>query len=68
MNSMKIKYRHISNPSVFKEFNTHIAFVKMPSIFNGDRTQLEYDEFTLNKFKKDKNMGVILEYRIVDDK
>lgn len=65
---MKIKYRHISNPSVFKEFNTHIAFVKMPSIFNGDRTQLEYDEFTLNKFKKDKNMGVILEYRIVDDK
>ena len=65
---MKIKYRHISNPSVFKEFNTHIALVKMPSIFNGDRTQLEYDEFTLNKFKKDKNMGVILEYRIVDDK
>ena len=65
---MKIKNRHISNPSVFKEFNTHIAFVKMPSIFNGDRTQLEYDEFTLNKFKKDKNMGVILEYRIVDDK
>lgn len=68
MNSMKIKYRHISDPSVFKEFNTHIALVTMPSIFMGDRTQLEYDEFTLNKFKKDKNRGVILEYRIVDDK
>ena len=51
MNSMKIKYRHISDPSVFKEFNTHLAFVTMPSIFKGDRTQLEYDEFLLNKFK-----------------
>ena len=39
----------------------------MPSIFKGDRTQLEYDEFLLNKFKEDKNRGVILEYRIVDD-
>ena len=68
MNSMKIKYRHISNASVFKEFNTHIAFVKMPSIFNGDRTQLEYDEFELNNFKEDKKRGIILEYRIVDDK
>ena len=65
---MKIKYRHISDPSVFKEFNTHLAFVTMPSIFKGDRTQLKYDEFTLNKFKKDKNRGVILESRIVDDK
>lgn len=67
MKSMKIKYRHISDPSVFKEFNTHLAFVTMPSIFKGDRTQLEYDEFLLNKFKEDKNRGVILEYRIVDD-
>lgn len=65
---MKIKYRHISDPSVFKEFNTHLAFVTMPSIFKGDRTQLEYDEFLLNKFKEDKNRGVILEYCIVDDK
>lgn len=64
---MKIKYRYISDPSVFKEFNTHLAFVTMPSIFKGDRTQLEYDEFTLNKLKEDKKRGVILEYCIVDD-
>lgn len=65
---MKIKYKHISDPSVLKEFNTHIAFLTMPSIFKGNRTQLEYDEFTLNKFKEDKNRGMILEYCIVDDK
>lgn len=65
---MKIKYRHISDTSVLKEFDTHIAFVRTPNIFNGNKTQLEYDEFTLNKFKKDKKRGVILEYYIVDDK
>lgn len=65
---VRIKYRHISNPSVFKEFNTHIAFVRMPNIFKGNRSQLEYDAFTLNKLKEDKKRGIILEYRIVDDK
>lgn len=68
LNSVKIKYRHISDPSVLKECNTHIEFVTMPSIFKGNKTQLEYDEFMLDKFKEDKNRGVILEYRIVDDK
>lgn len=65
---MKIKYRHVSDPSVLKEFDTHIEFVTMPSIFKGSKTQPEYDEFILNKFKKDKNRGVILEYCIVNDK
>ena len=51
-----------------KEFDTHIEFVTMPSIFKGSKTQPEYDEFILNKFKKDKNRGVILEYCIVNDK
>lgn len=40
----------------------------MPNIFKGNKTQLEYDEFMLNKFKEDKKRGVILEYCIVDDK
>lgn len=68
MNSMKIKYRHISDPSVLKECNTHIEFVTMPSIFKGNKTQLEYDAFMLNKFEEDKKMEVLLEYCIVNDK
>ena len=59
---MKIKYRHVSNPSVFKEFDTHIEFSTIPNIFKGNRTQLEYDEFMLNKFEKDKKRGIVLEY------
>lgn len=65
---MKIKYRHISDPSVLKEFDTHIEFVTMPSIFKGSKTQPEYDEFELNKFKEDKKRDVILEYYVVNDK
>ena len=65
---MKIKYRHVSDPSVLKEFDNHIAFVRMPNIFKGNRTQLEYDAFMLNKFEEDKKRGVLLEYCIVDDK
>lgn len=65
---MKIKYRHVSNPSVWKEFDTLIELVTMPSIFKGNKTQPEYDEFMLNKLKEDKKRGVILEYCIVDEK
>ena len=65
---MKIKYRHVSDPSVLKEFNTHIEFVIMPNIFKGNRTQLKYDEFMLNKLERDKKRGIVLEYCIVDDK
>ena len=65
---MRIKYKHVSDPSVFKEFDTHIEFVTMPNIFKGNKTQLEYDEFMLNKFERDKKRGTVLEYYIVDDK
>lgn len=65
---MKIKYRHVSDPSVFKEFDIHIAFVKTPNIFKGNKTQLEYDEFTLNLLERDKKRGIVLEYCVVDDK
>lgn len=66
--NMKIKYRHVSDPSVFKEFDTHIEFATMPNIFKENKAQLEYDEFMLNKLEKDKKRGIILEYCIVNDK
>lgn len=65
---MRIKYRHVSDPSVLKELNTHIEFATMPNIFKGNRTQLKYDEFMLNKFERDKKREIVLEYYIVDDK
>lgn len=65
---MRIKYRHVSDPSVLKELNTHIEFATKPNIFKGNRTQFKYDEFMLNKFERDKKRGIVLEYYIVDDK
>lgn len=60
---MLVKYRHIDNPDITKTFDTVIALKKHPTSFTGKRpTQDEYDEFTMTKFEKDFQNGIILEY------
>lgn len=63
-----MKYRHISAPSVLKEYDSHIAFLALPDIFRGNRTQSEFDEFERRHFERDKKKGIVLEYSIINEK
>lgn len=59
---MLVKYRHVSDPDITKIFDTVEALKKHPSLTDVRPTQDEYDKFTMKKFEKDFQNGIILEY------
>lgn len=61
---MKIKYIHISDPTIEKIHDTEKAFKNTPRVF---RTQGEFDAFELQLFERDKESGIILSYEILKE-
>ena len=59
---MKVKYVHFSEPDKEKVHDTEIVLKKNRFI---TKTQIDFDEFTLKKFKADKEKGYILSYEIL---
>jgi hypothetical protein len=59
---MLIKYVHWSEPETEKIHDTEKALKNNPFI---NETQEEFDAFTLEKFAKDKDGGLILSYEII---
>ena len=59
---MKVKYIHFSEPDKEKIHDTEVVLQKNRFI---KRTQISFDEFTLRKFKKDKEKGYILSYEVL---
>lgn len=57
---MLIKYIHVSEPEREKTYDTEKSLKNNPFI---DKTQKEFDEWELEKFKTDKN---ILFYEVVE--
>lgn len=69
---MKIKYIHVSAPKTEKIHDTKQAYKNMAFAINDEQsklyhaTQAEFDEITLNNFKRDKQKGVVLRYEIME--
>lgn len=60
---MKIKYIHVSDPTIEKIHDTEQAFKNPPRVF---RTQEEFDAHTLKLFERDKEKGIILSYEVME--
>ena len=61
---MKIKYVHSSEPNVEKMYDTVKALKNNPFI---TLSQKEFDEFELQKIKRDKEYGTVLRYEILSE-
>jgi hypothetical protein len=61
---MKIKYIHVSDPTIEKIHDTEKSFKSTPRVF---RTQGEFDAFTLQLFERDKENGIVLSYEVIDE-
>ena len=58
---MKIKYIHVSDPTIEKIHDTEKTFKNIPRVF---RTQGEFDAFELQLFERDKESGIVLSYEV----
>lgn len=71
---MLIEYIHKSEPNKIKIHDTEKAYKNMAfAIADPDtklykKTQLEFDNITLDSFKRDKKRGAILYYKILEAK
>ena len=69
---MLIEYVHKSEPTKTKTHDTEKAYKNMQfAIHDPDtklykKTQLEFDNITLDSFKRDKERGIILYYKILE--
>lgn len=63
---MKIKYVHMSDPTIPKLYDTEEVFnnPNNPYVFT---TQQELDAFELRHFAEDKERGIILAYEIIKE-
>lgn len=72
---MKIRYLHTANTNEIGEVeekihDTEKAFrncVSPLDIRSGERTQAEWDEFTLKKFEEDLKKGIVLSYSVIEE-
>ena len=67
---MKIKYVHISDPETEKVHDTEKAMrnnMGMIRAFGGTPSQEVWDGFELDKFKQDKEKGLILWYEVLKE-
>lgn len=61
---MKIKYIHVSDPTIEKIHDTEKTFKNTPRVF---RSQGEFDAFELQLFKRDKESGIVLSYEVLKE-
>ena len=65
---MKVKYRHISDQNTEKMYDTKKAYRKCPSILSlsisDGKTLDDWNRQELERFRKDKERGVVLDYRV----
>lgn len=60
---MKIEYIHCSNPNQIKIHDTEKVLKNNRNLIN--KTQEDYDRFELENFKRDKENGVVLDYKVI---
>lgn len=63
---MKIKYIHASDPMTEKIFDTKKVFNNLSNPHVHD-TQEELDAFELRHFATDKELGIIIDYKIIEE-
>jgi hypothetical protein len=63
---MRIKYIHASDPMTEKIFDTKKVFNNLsnPHVFD---TQEELDAFELRNLATDKELGIIIDYKIIEE-
>lgn len=61
---MKIRYTHIANSFEEKIHDTVQAYHNNPRVFD---TQEEFDQHTLQLFERDKQKGIIMWYKIMEE-
>lgn len=61
---MRIKYVHFSEPNKEKIYDTVKSLKNNPFI---KKTQEEFDQFELEKMRKDKERGHILSYEVLEE-
>lgn len=67
---MLIAYRHISNPDVEEIHDTEKSLkgsMGMILAFGGNPNQDIWDGFELDKFKYDKEKGLVLDYHVITE-
>lgn len=69
---MKIKYKHIKDPEIEKicDSEQHLLFCenfRRSFGFDCGETHEHHDKWLLEKFKKDKEKGIILSYEVIEE-
>ena len=65
---MIISYRHACDPETTKTYDTEKSFKKLKETgFYHGQTQQEWDEFEIKKFKRDKENGLILDFKFTEE-